>query len=179
MVKGSGLHAALLVMGVCGTGKSLIGQTVASELGAAFVEGDDFHSADNKRHMAAGLPLTDAMRWPWLDAVAQAAASARQQGPVVVACSALKEVYRDRLRRRLPSLSIAYLSGDPALIAARMSARNDHFMPVSLLESQLRDCEAPQGPDVIAVAIEQPLALSVRRIRDFALTRGGREQASR
>ncbi len=179
MTKGSRLETAILVMGVCGTGKSSIGKAVATELGAEFIEGDDFHSVDNKRRMAAGLPLTDEMRWPWLDAVAQAAASARERGPVVVACSALKEAYRDRLRRRLPSVSIAYLSGDAALIAARIAARSDHFMPVSLLESQLRDLEVPNGADVIAIAIDQPLAASVEAIRDFALIRSDVERAGR
>ncbi|KEO56048.1 gluconokinase [Thioclava pacifica] len=142
--------AATLVMGVCGTGKSTIARALAERRGGVFLDADDYHPLANRDHMAAGKPLSDEMRWDWLDAVANAVAEASETGPVNFACSALKHVYRDRLRAHLGPMKIVCLTGSRALIAARMGARQDHFMPVDLLESQLEILELP-GPDEAAL----------------------------
>ena len=132
----------VVVMGVSGTGKSTIGAALADALGLPFVEGDDLHPETNRAKMAAGIPLTDADRAPWLDAVA-----AGLDRPVVVACSALKRRYRDRLRKAAPHLVLVYLHGTPELLAARMEGREGHFMPTALLRSQLDTLEAPDGDE--------------------------------
>ncbi len=132
----------VVVMGVSGTGKSTIGRALADALEVPFVEGDDLHPRANRDKMAQGIPLTDADRAPWLDAVA-----AELGRPVVVACSALKLRYRERLREAAPDLSLVYLHGTPELLAARMEGREGHFMPTSLLRSQLDTLEAPDGDE--------------------------------
>lgn len=144
------LDRPVVVMGVSGTGKSTVGRALAAELGLPFVEGDDLHPPANVAKMAAGIPLDDADRAPWLDRVA-AELAAR---PCVVACSALKRAYRDRLRAAAPDLALVFLDGDPATLAERVGARSAHFMPVSLLDSQLATLEPPT-PD------EQPIAADV------------------
>jgi gluconokinase len=132
----------VVVMGVSGTGKTTISRGLAEALGLPFVEGDDLHPAANRAKMAAGIPLTDSDRGPWLDAVA-----AELGRPVVVACSALKRTYRDRLRDAAPDLALVFLHGTPELLAARMEGREGHFMPTSLLRSQLATLEAPDGDE--------------------------------
>lgn len=132
----------IVVMGVSGTGKTTVGRALADELGLPFVEGDDLHPAANHAKMSAGIPLTDDDRAPWLDAVAAAL-----HEPVVVACSALKRRYRDRLREDAPDLRIVHLHGEPTLLAARMEGREGHFMPTSLLRSQLDTLEAPAADE--------------------------------
>jgi gluconokinase len=147
----------VLVMGVCGVGKSHVGRNVAERLGAPFIEGDDFHTEANKAHMASGRGLTDAMRLPWLDAVAAASRDRAQSAPVVVlACSALKRAYRDRLRARLPGLLIVHLAGDPVLIGKRIAARSGHFMPPAMLASQLSELEAPAEDEAVTLSVEGP-----------------------
>ena len=140
----------VLVMGVAGCGKSTIARVLAERLPAAFVEADSYHPPENIAAMSRGQPLDDAMRWGWLDAVA--AARAEIDGPAVIACSALKRRYRDRLRAGLGPLTIVHLAGDKALLASRMASRPGHFMPSSLLESQFADLEPP-GPDEGAVEL--------------------------
>ena len=143
-----------VVMGVSGCGKSVVGALLAHALDAPFIEGDAFHPPANVARMAAGIALTDANRAGWLDALAGQIAQAVAAGaPLVLACSALKRSYRDRLRRADPALRFAHLDGPPALLAARMAARPGHFMPVSLLESQLRDLEA-LGPDEAGLRLD-------------------------
>jgi gluconokinase len=140
---------AVVVMGVSGTGKSTIGRALADALRLPFVEGDDLHPPANVAKMAAGIPLTDADRAPWLDLVA-----ARLAGPpAVVACSALRRIYRDRLRMDAPDLALVYLHGTRELLAGRMAARPGHFMPTSLLDSQLATLEPPT-PDENALAVD-------------------------
>jgi gluconokinase len=135
-------------MGVCGSGKSLIGATLAQELDVEFVEGDSLHPPDNVKRMSAGIPLTDDDRRGWLIKVAARLREAKRAGVgLVVSCSALKRSYRDLLRSvGEPDVRFVYLAGSRALIAARLAQRRGHFMPPSLLESQLAILEEP-SPD--------------------------------
>ncbi len=147
----------VVVMGVSGCGKSTVGGLLAAMIGAGFLEGDDLHSRRNVERMAAGIPLTDDDRRDWLLALEQRLASARAaQRSLVVSCSALKRGYRDVLRGASDDLVFVHLRADPALLDARMSARADHFMPASLLASQLETLEAP-GPDERAVTFDAAL----------------------
>lgn len=140
----------VVVMGVSGSGKSTIGRGLADALERPFVDADSLHPESNRAKMAAGIPLDDDDRAPWLDAVAAVLA----RGPVVVACSALKRAYRDRLRGAAPDLAIVFLHGDRELLASRMSHRSDHFMPTTLLDSQLDTLETP-------AADEDPIVLDI------------------
>jgi gluconokinase len=144
-----GGHTGLYVMmGVCGSGKSLIGAQLARELDIEFVEGDGLHPPDNVKRMAAGMPLTDDDRHGWLIRVAARLREAkRARIGLVVSCSALKRSYRDLLRSAgAEGLRFVYLAGSRALLAERMAQRRGHFMPPSLLESQLAILEEP-APD--------------------------------
>ncbi|MEU5433395.1 gluconokinase [Streptomyces sp. NPDC020719] len=125
----------VVVMGVAGTGKTTIGPLVARALGVPYAEGDDFHPAANVAKMSAGTPLDDADRWPWLDAIGQWAHGRAGLGGVV-SSSALKRVYRDRLRAAAPGLVFLHLTGERELIERRMRERKGHFMPAALLDSQ-------------------------------------------
>jgi gluconokinase len=134
-------------MGVAGVGKTVIGSLLADTLGVTFLEGDQFHPAANVRKMAEGIPLTDADRRPWLTAIAQHFAEARRTDTgLVVSCSALKRSYRDILRAADANLQFVHLTGDRTLIAERLAQRAGHFMPASLLDSQLATLEVP-APD--------------------------------
>mgnify|MGYP006296072479 CR=1 FL=1 len=156
----------MLVMGVSGTGKSSVGEALATALGARFIEADAFHAPEAVDRMRLGAPLTDADRWDWLDRVAEAAAAAPARA--VIACSALKRAYRRRLERRLGPLAVVYLHGDKALVSARMSGRSGHFMPVTLVDSQFADLERPQGMGVLRVGIDRPLPEIVEAAHRFA-----------
>ena len=154
--------ARWVVMGVSGCGKSEVGRALAAALQLPFLEGDAFHSAANVAKMAAGIALDDADRADWLLRLQSeiAAACVRGEG-LVLACSALKRRYRDLLRAADPALRFAHLAGPRALIAARMQARTAHYMPPSLLDSQLRDLE-PLGTDEAGICLDiskQPEAL--------------------
>jgi carbohydrate kinase (thermoresistant glucokinase family) len=127
----------IVVMGVSGCGKSSVGLALAEALGARFIDGDDLHPEANKAKMAAGIPLNDDDRWPWLDLVGEALAESN----TVVACSALKRVYRERILAAAPGTFFVHLHGTRELLAQRMNARPNHFMPVSLLDSQLNTLE--------------------------------------
>ena len=141
----------LLVMGVSGSGKSTIGARLAEELALPFGDADGFHPAANIAKMSAGTPLTDADRTPWLDALG--AWLAAQAGGGVIACSALKRAYRDRLRAAVPGLRILHLAGGVAMITARQAARESHFLPPSLMASQFATLEAP-GSDEAAMVLD-------------------------
>lgn len=132
-------------MGVCGSGKSEIGARVAKAIGAGFIEGDDYHSPANVAKMASGIPLDDTDRAAWLQRLRDEIATARQRGvSLVVSCSALKQRYRDMLRDGDPALRFAHLHGERDVIAMRLQARKDHYMPAALLDSQLQVLEPLQ-----------------------------------
>lgn len=135
----------VLVMGVSGAGKSTIGRALAARIGGNFIDADDYHPAENIRRMSNGEPLSDTNRWPWLQAIAEAARRQRENDgkPVVVACSALKRSYRDALREALGPMSIIHLSGSEKTIRARLEGRQGHFMPAELLGSQLAILQPP------------------------------------
>ena len=141
--------AFILVMGVCGAGKSYVGKRLAAQFGLRFVEADDYHSAHNRALMSGGHPLTDVERMPWLDSVAAAALEAGNETgrPVVIACSALRHAYRDRLRHSLAGMHVFHLSGSRELIADRLGKRRDHFVGPALLDSQLAILEPLQSDE--------------------------------
>ncbi|MEY4748749.1 MAG: hypothetical protein RIQ60_963 [Pseudomonadota bacterium] len=156
------MRLTVIVMGVCGTGKSTVAEGVARALGLSCIEGDDLHSAANVEKMRQGTPLTDADRWPWLDRVGAALAdTTAAPAGAVASCSALRRAYRDRLRAACPGLRFVFLDGDEALIAARMGQRSGHYMPTTLLASQLRTLERPGADelaaDVTRLDIAQPV----------------------
>lgn len=138
----------IVVMGVSGCGKSTVGLALARALALPYVEGDELHPPQNVALMAAGTPLTDADRHGWLAAVGQRLSDdgARLRG-VVVSCSALKRRYRDQLRAAGPQIQFVYLYGAPALLAQRMAQRQGHYMPPSLLQSQLDTLEPPAADE--------------------------------
>jgi carbohydrate kinase (thermoresistant glucokinase family) len=149
---------AVLVMGVSGSGKSTVGELLAHRLGWPFLDADDVHPPANIAKMTAGVPLTDADREPWLQAIAAWLARGRVESEsVVVACSALKRRYRDLLRAAAPGLRLVYLASDPELLSQRVAHRRGHFFPIGLLHAQLRDLEVPGADeDPIVVDAAQP-----------------------
>lgn len=150
---------AIVLMGVSGSGKTSVGEALSARLGLPFRDGDAFHPTSNVAKMASGVPLTDDDRWPWLDAIG-AGIRASGDGGIIVACSALRRVYRDRLRAAAGRpLLFVHLAGSRALLAERLAGRKGHFMPASLLDSQLRTLEPP-GLDerAITVAVDPPIA---------------------
>jgi gluconokinase len=143
------VHTGLyVIMGVSGSGKSLIGAMLARELGLEFVEGDDLHPPDNVKRMAAGIPLTDDNRRGWLNRIADRLGDAKRAGiGLVVSCSALKRIYRDLLRSvGSADVRFVYLAGSHELLVTRLATRRGHFMPPSLLKSQMAILEEP-SPD--------------------------------
>ncbi|MEU7767236.1 gluconokinase [Nocardia sp. NPDC049190] len=159
----------IVVMGVSGSGKSTVGARLAAALDVEYAEGDDFHPAANIAKMAAGTPLDDADRAPWLDAVAAWLAQHADQGGVV-SCSALKRIYRERLRAAAPDTYFLHLAAPKDELARRMTGRSGHFMPSSLLDSQLaaleplaadehgRTADATLAPDDLVTATMAALA---------------------
>jgi gluconokinase len=151
---------AIVVMGVAGAGKTVVGERLAERLDLPFLEGDSFHPPENVAKMSAGTPLGDDDRWPWLDAIGRAMAeTARLNGGVVAACSALKRAYRQRLTASagLPIVFVL-LDGSRATLERRLGSRQGHFMPQSLLDSQLATLEPPEpGERAVVVSVEPPV----------------------
>jgi carbohydrate kinase (thermoresistant glucokinase family) len=159
----------VVLMGVCGCGKSTIGRALAAELDWPFLDADTVHPQANVAKMAAGIPLTDKDRWPWFDRiVAEMRRHAAAGKHVVIACSALKQAYRDCLASG-GSVRFVYLKGDAKTIGPRLAGRTGHFMPPSLLESQFATLEEPAA--AIVIDIVQPVAAQVA-----AITRALREE---
>jgi gluconokinase len=175
MEQTSGSQASAIrwvVMGVCGCGKSTVGNALAQENGVAYVEGDAYHPPANVAKMSAGLPLDDADRADWLHALQREIRKARENNVgLVVSCSALKRRYRDLLREGDPQLRFAHLTGPRELIAERLSARQDHYMPPTLLDSQLATLEPLQADEAgVSLDIRQAPAQLVTAI--LSSTRG-------
>ena len=140
-------------MGVSGAGKTVIGTLLARTLGVEFVEGDSYHPRSNIEKMSAGIPLTDADRNGWLHAIGERIRNANDTGRgVVVSCSALKRTYRDVIRADAGRLQFVFLRGERELVAERLRQRKGHFMPTSLLDSQLSTLEEPSPEEDVWVA---------------------------
>lgn len=155
----------LVIMGVSGTGKTVVGRQVAEALGVAFIDGDDLHTPENKAKMAAGIPLTDADRMPWLAAIATELS--RRPAPLI-ACSALRRRYRDRLRIDAPNTFFIHLDGPRAVIADHLARRAHEFMSPTLLDSQLATLEALTPDEAhMVVSIEQSLPAVRQTILDL------------
>ncbi len=160
----------LIVMGVTGSGKTIVGEMLAECLGWRFLEGDDLHPAANIAKMRAGMQLNDEDRLPWLRAIAARMAIWRaQEAQGVIACSALKRSYRDILIGDHADVGLVHLHGSRALIAARLAARQNHFMPPCLLDSQFAILEPPGEPPggdepAISIDIDAPTVALVARI---------------
>jgi gluconokinase len=159
----------LVVMGVCGCGKTTVGRTLADSLGWRFLDADDFHPPANVAKMAAGMPLVDADRWSWLDRLAdELHGILAQGGHAVLACSALKQSYRDRLARA-GDVRFVHLRGDYGTIASRLASRQHRYMPAALLDSQFAALEPPA--DALDVDIRDSVEGQVAAIRAaFGLT---------
>lgn len=141
----------LLVMGVSGSGKNTIGEPLAQRLGWRFIDADEYHPPENVKKMAAGIPLQDEDRWPWLDRLNKLL---RQEKDAVVACSALKESYRQRLLAGLSDHEILYLRGSFELIEQRVAQRRHRYMPASLLKSQFNALEPPAHAIDVDVSLD-------------------------
>jgi gluconokinase len=151
-----------LIMGVSGSGKTKVGKALARELQWRFIDADDLHPETNVAKMARGMPLTDDDRWPWLDRIVAEMRRTTAAGEhAVVACSALKQAYRDRLATG-GDVRVVYLKGDAATIAPWIAHRSGHFMPASLLPSQFAALEEPSN--AIVIDIREPLEAKVATI---------------
>jgi gluconokinase len=152
----------VVIMGVAGCGKSSVGEALAVRLGVPYRDGDDLHTPEAVEKMRAGIALTDDDRWPWLDRVAL---ELDEAAPVIVGCSALRRVYRDRIRAGAGGpVQFVHLVGTRDLIASRMASRTGHYMPRSLLDSQFAVLEPPGTDEALSVDIDQPLSALVDRI---------------
>lgn len=156
----------IIVMGVSGSGKSTLAQSLSDLLQMPMMDGDALHLPESIAKMSAGIALQDEDRWPWLDRIAHYLAEDRQRPAPggIVACSALKRIYRDRIRLHAGPVVFLFLDGSPDLIRQRMQARAGHYMQAGLLDSQLQTLEKPTADeaDVITLSIDQPIT-SVRQ----------------
>jgi gluconokinase len=154
----------IILMGVAGVGKTTVGQHLAVGLGWRFLDADAFHSPESVAKMASGTPLTDEDRAPWLERLRALIQAALETGaPLVLACSALRQAYRERLVVDPARVKLVYLRGSPELIARRLAERRGHFMPPDLLASQYLTLEVPE--DALAVEVEGTLEAVVQSIR--------------
>jgi gluconokinase len=156
------MPSAIVIMGVAGSGKTSIGELLAGRLGYPFRDADEFHPAANVAKMSSGVPLGDDDRWPWLDAIGAAIHDAGHEG-IVVACSALKRIYRARIEDAAGRpVDFVFLDGSLATLRRRIGGRRGHFMPSSLLDSQLATLERPASDErVVTISIEQPVTAVV------------------
>jgi carbohydrate kinase (thermoresistant glucokinase family) len=154
----------IIVMGVSGSGKSTLAEGLSEALGLPMQDGDELHLPESVAKMSAGIALEDADRWPWLDRIANYLATSEQNSQgnagAIVACSALKRIYRDRIRQQAGPVVFLFLDGQPELIKQRMQERKGHYMQAGLLDSQLQTLEKPSADerDVIALSINQALS---------------------
>jgi gluconokinase len=156
----------VIVMGISGSGKTTVGRLLAAELGWSFLEGDDFHPRANVEKMAAGLPLDDADRLPWLQALRDLVDRCLAAGEnAVLACSALRRSYRQILGAGRPGVALVHLRGTFEQIDQRLVARQGHFMPRSLLASQVAALEEPDEGEAVAVSVDRKPAEIVREVR--------------
>lgn len=157
----------IILMGVSGSGKTTVGIRLAELLGWTFVDGDDFHPPENVEKMSRGEPLTDEDRWPWLHAIhAFIQERLEAEEPAIIACSALKQSYRDLLREGVEDdVHFVHLRGDFDLIEQRMRARTDHFFDAEMLASQFDALEAPDPDEALTVDIDQPPEAIARTIK--------------
>ncbi|HEY3178360.1 MAG TPA: gluconokinase [Casimicrobiaceae bacterium] len=154
----------VVLMGVCGSGKTKVGRALAESLGWPFHDADDFHPPANVAKMAAGIPLTDDDRWPWLDRMVDELAHAgADDGNAVLACSALRQIYRDRIARA-GNVRFVFLKGDMTTIAERLATRSHKYMPASLLPSQFATLEEPS--DALVVDIRADIQAKIATIRE-------------
>lgn len=161
----------VVVMGVSGAGKTTVGSALASHLGWDFLDADEYHPAENVAKMAAGTPLTDTDRWPWLDRLNRELQVRDKDGTdAVLACSALKEAYRTRLMAGLRTARLVFLRGDFESIRARVQSRQHKYMPASLLQSQFDTLEPPANALEIDATLDLPVA--VQRIAAELATKG-------
>ena len=159
----------IIIMGVSGSGKSTVGKLVAECIGGFFIDGDDLHPATNIKKMKDGIPLEDADRWPWLDCIIQSVQERMMHQSVVVACSALKKSYRERLS--FIPYHLVYLEGNKGQIKSRLLSRKGHFMPTDLVDSQFDDLEAPK--DALVAQVNWPVEIIVEHIlKKFTVPRG-------
>jgi gluconokinase len=157
---------AIITMGVCGSGKTTVGEEIARRLGVAFRDADEFHPRANVEKMSAGMPLSDEDRVPWLDAIGTAIRDADSGRPIVVSCSALKRAYRERIKTLAGRpVDFVFLDGPREVLRGRMNGRKGHFMPASLLESQLAALEPPAADErALTVSIELPVGEIVDKV---------------
>lgn len=161
------MSAPIVVMGVSGSGKSVVGAALAQRLRVPFEDADDLHPPTNIAKMSAGHALTDEDRFPWLEAIGRWLAAHRDGG--VMACSALKRRYRDQLRRHCPDVEYLHLSGSAEVIGRRQASRPGHFMPASLLASQFATLEPLESDEAgVAIDVDQPIDAIVDRYVDSA-----------
>lgn len=153
-------------MGVSGSGKTSIGQALSSELDWSFYDGDDYHPPENVEKMSRGIPLSDEDRFIWLEILSNLLAEKYLAGEnLVLACSALKQVYREKLRSNKAHLTFVYLEGDFDLISERMRARQEHYMKPEMLRSQFEILEPPQ--DALTLSINRPVSENVNTIIEY------------
>ena len=161
----------VVLMGVSGCGKSTVGWLLSATLGWPFFDADDFHPSANVAKMQSGIPLVDEDRWPWLDRLHDLLVSEHAAGrDVVLGCSALKQKYRDRLAGDLNGIRWVHLKGEPQLIAARLQARRGHYMPPTLLQSQLAALEEPRDA-LVADISPTPQEIAQRMARELLAAR--------
>lgn len=164
----------ILVMGVSGSGKSTLARALALEVHGQYLDADDFHPPENIAKMASGQPLTDQDRAGWLANLnAALIVASRDRLRPVVACSALKQVYRERLKQGLPGFVVVFIDGPRELLEERIRQRTDHFMPASLLDSQLATLEAPRGPGTIQIDLRWSTDRAVEEVLKQLEVRSG------